>query len=250
MSAISAISPYTYTYNYNSAYNSIYKSTGTDSATSALQQLLAGSAASTDSLQQLFGQLQLWDYARSQAVSRQSAYRAQIQGFASATQSLAASAGAIASQPAQADLAKTTAAVKTAVEDYNTLIQSLQAGNLTTRGRGLLSSLQAAADVREEELNAIGIAYNRTTGELTVDDLKLKQAVTTDYANVRETLGGEYGLGTALKQLAGAAAQEPVGEYLAYNPLATSDYATQLSGSYLSAYYSAYSQGLLLDLMA
>lgn len=65
-----------------------------------------------------------------------------------------------------------------------------------------------------------------------------------------ETLGSDYGLGTALKQSVSPATREPVSEYLTYNPLQTADYTSQLGGSYLSAYYNAYSKGLLLDLIA
>ncbi len=242
MAGISAIYPYGTYYNY---YSSIYNILGTATAGST-----GSTTGGAQSLNDIFSQLQLWDYTRSQAVTQQNAYRAQVQGFTTATQSLASSAGAIANLPAAADATKATAAIKTAVADYNKLVQSLQGGNLTTEGRGLLNTLQTAAAVREEDLEAIGIAYNRNSGELTVDSLKLKQAVTTNYAQVRETLGGEYGLGLAMQQIAGAAGQESVSNYVAYNPLATTDYTSQLSGSYLSSYYTAYSQGLLLDLMA
>lgn len=203
-------------------------------------------------LNSLFSNVKLISgYVRAQSAARRDAYRAQVNEFATAAKNLTASAAAVTSLPAQAD-AKTEDTVRKAVGDFNRLTNSLrQADTLTTKGRGLDSALQAAAAVREKDLNAIGIAYNRESGELTVDDLKLKQAVAQDYNKVKETLGGDSGFGKAVEAAVRPTSREPVGDYLAYPaPASASGYTRQLGSTSAKSYNAAYSRGLLLDLMA
>jgi hypothetical protein len=220
-------------------------STGGTSVASALGGTSAGSLSS------LYSLMLLSSYAASQAAALQDAYKTQVADFTAGVRDLAAGTGSLLALPAAADATRTAAAVDQFVAGFNTLTRTLkEADNLTAAGRGLLGSLQAAVRVREDDLKAIGIAYDNRSGQLTVDELKLKQAVAGDWAKVRETLTGTYGLGKAVEKSVSTAAAAPVADYLA-NP------SSALAGTYspgrdaagLSAYYTALSRGLMLDLL-
>jgi hypothetical protein len=241
MAGISALNPYgTYSplFRTNSGGST---SSSTTSYTTQLRQLDV-----------LFNNLKLLSsYSGSQAAARQSAYRAQVKEFATGAKNLATGADSLRSLADTDGTTKKMSVVSNFVDNFNSLTTTLRrADNLTTEGRGLFSSLKAAASVREDELKAIGIAYDSDSGELTVDEVKLKKAVETDYSKVQETLTGSSGLAASVDKTIGAAVREPVGEYLAAPSAKSADYTKLLGGLNATAYYSAYSQGLLLDLLA
>lgn len=194
----------------------------------------------------------LSNYTRAQAAAQRDAYRVQIKEFSVGAKSLAGSTAAASSLPVQADATKTAAAVHKFVGDFNRLTTSLrQADNLTAKGRGLTSSLQAAAAVREKDLAAIGIAYDRDSGELTVDELKLKQAVSLDYQRVKDTLGGTAGFGKAVEAAVRPALDAPVGDLFSPPaPAPAVGYPRRQGAAGALAAQAAYGRGLLLDLMA
>jgi hypothetical protein len=240
MAGISALNPYG---TYNPLRN--YLASGRTSG------LTGGYAPELGQLDSLFGNLKLIaNYTNSLASSQRAAYKTQVKDFAGAAKNLAGSAKSLLNLPDPAGTDAKIATVKDFVAKYNTLNATLnEADNLTAKGRGLLGTLQAAASVRADDLGSIGIAYNKNSGELAVDELKLQKAVATDYAKVKETLSGGSGLAAAVDKTLGAAAREPVGGYLAAPATASTGYTRLLKGINASSYYNTYSQGMLLDLI-
>ena len=240
MAGISGLNPY-------GTYNLIYKpnSRGTFGLTGA-------NADRFQQLDTLFNNLKLIaNYTDSQTASRQSSYRTQIKDFAAGAKNLAAGADSRRNLDATAGTAKKIAVVTDFADKFTRLADTLgKADNLTADGRELMNSLKAAASVREDELKAIGIAYDKDTGALTVDEAKLNKAVETDYGKVQETLTGSSGLAASVDKTIGAAVKESVSEYFAAPAAKSADYTKLLGGLKANAYYGAYSQGLLLDLLA
>ncbi len=240
MAGISALNPYG---TYNPLYNYLAGSRTTGLTASYVKEL--------GQLDSLFGNLKLIaNYTNSLAASQRAAYQTQVKDFAAETKALAGSTANLKSLADTAGAGSKIATVKDFVAQFNTLGNTLkEADNLTAQGRSLLGTLQAAAAVREDDLKAIGIAYNKNTGELAVDETKLKKAVETDYTKVKEVLAGASGLAVSVNKTIGAVAKEPVGEYLAAPAAKAADYTRLLKGVNASAYYASYSQGLLLDLI-
>ncbi|MDR7866342.1 MAG: flagellar filament capping protein FliD [Sporomusaceae bacterium] len=240
MAGISGLNPYG---TYNILYN---RNTGRSSSGST------GSYGSEfQQLDALFSNLKLIaNYTSGQVASQRSAYQTQIKEYAAEIKNLAGSAGSLRSLADTAGASRKISAVKEFAASFNNLAKTLsEADNLTAEGRGLLKTLKAAASVRENELKQIGIAYDSDSGELTVDEVKLKKAVETDYGKVQETLTGSSGLAASVDKTISAAVKEPVSEYLAAPTAQATDY-TKLLGGNATAYYGAYSRGLLLDLLA
>lgn len=241
MAGISALNPY-------GTYSALYNYSSGSSAAG----LTSSYATQLQQIDNLFNNLRLLSsYSGVQTAAQQSAYRAQIKEFATGAKNLAGSADSLRSLADTAGATKKLSVVNSFVDNLNSLTTTLrQADNLTAEGRKLLSSLKAAASVREDELKAIGIAYDSDTGELTVDEAKLKKAVETDYGKVQKALTDSSGLAASVDKTIGAAAREPVSEYLAAPAAKATDYTKLLGGLKATAYYSAYSRGLLLDLLA
>lgn len=239
MAGISALNPYG---TYNPIYN--YSSSRTTGLTGSY-------ASEIEQLDSLFNNLKLiTNYTNSLAASQRAAYKTQVKDFAAATKNLADSTNNLTSLADTAGTSTKISTVKDFVAKFNSVTSTLnEADNLTAKGRSLYGTLQAAASVREDELKAIGIAYNKNTGELAVDELKLKKAIETDYAKVKETLTGASGLATSVDKTISAAAKEPVGEYLSAPTAKSTDYTRLFKGINASSYYNSYSQGLLLDLI-
>ena len=241
MAGISGLNPYgTYNifYNRNSG-RSTSRSTG--SYGSEFQQLDA-----------LFSNLKLIsNYTSGQVASQRVAYQTQIKEYAAETKSLARSASSLRGLADTVGISKKISTVKDFATSFNNLTKTLsEADNLTSEGRGLLKNLKAAASVRENDIKEIGIAYDSDSGEITADEVKLKKAVETDYAKVQETLTSSSGLAASVHKTVSAAVKEPVSEYLAAPTAKATDYTKLLGGGNVSAYYGAYSRGLLLDLLA
>ncbi len=241
MAGISGLNPYG---TYNILYN---RNTGRSASGST-----GGYGSKFQQLDALFSNLKLIaNYTGGQVASQRAAYQTQVKEYAAEIKSLAGSAGSLRGLADTAGASQKISAVKEFAKNFNNLANTLsEADNLTAEGRGLLKTLKAAASVRENELKQIGIAYDSDSGELTVDEAKLKKAVESDYGKVQETLAGSSGLAASVGKTVSAAVKEPVSEYLAAPTAQAADYTKLLGGGNASAYYGAYSRGLLLDLLA
>lgn len=240
VAGISGLNPY-------GTYNLLYNRSSARSASG-----LSGSYGSElRQIDALFSNLKLIaNYTSGQVASQRAAYQTQVKEYAAEIKSLAGSAASLRGLADTAATSQKISTVKDFATNFNRLTKTLgEADNLTSEGRGLLNTLKAAASVREDELKQIGIAYNKDTGELTVDEVKLKKAVETDYGKVKETLTGSSGLAASVDKTVSAAVKEPVSEYFA-SPAKATDYTKLLGGGSATAYYGAYSRGLLLDLLA
>lgn len=147
------------------------------------------------------------------------------------------------------DNTKIVDAAKNLITNYNNLHNVLNnSDNTTTRGDIVLNSVESlVGKTRIDDFANIGISVDKSTGDLSLDESKLSDALASTPDKVKSLLAGGGGLGKTIERVSKEITTTPASSYLQPPAL---NYSSQFNYSSFASQQDSFTQGLFLNMFA